>query len=175
MVKKITIKLALAACAATLSFAAQAQVAPKFKTATVEVSATVESNCDITANPLAFGKYDPLNSTDATATSAITLTCVKNTPVVGVELSGVVAASGIRQMTNGSSTLNYQIYKAGDAAGTPCTAGTLTVWGTGNDALKPGIASDASAKSYNLCGVITAKQSVDAGDYKDTLTATVSY
>ena len=175
MVKKITIKLALAVCAATLSVGAQAQVAPKFKAATVEVTATVESNCDISANPLAFGKYDPLNNADTTATTSITLTCVKNTPVIGVELSGLVAASGIRQMTNGTSTLDYQIYKAGDVADTPCTAGSLTVWGTGADALKPGIANDANAKNYNLCGVITSKQNVGAGDYKDILTATVSY
>ena len=78
-------------------------------------------------------------------------------------------------MTNGSGTLDYQIYKAGDTAGAPCTAGSLTVWGTGSDALKPGIANDASAKSYNLCGIIAAKQDVSAGDYKDTLTATVTY
>lgn len=175
MVKRISIKLAITACVAAFSFAAHAQVAPKFKTATVEVSATVESNCEISANPLAFGKYDPLNNADTTATSSITLTCVKNTPVIGVELSGLVGNSGIRQMSNGAGTLDYQIYKAGDVAGTPCVAGSMSVWGTGNDALKPGIASDASAKNYNLCGVITAKQNVGAGDYKDTLTATVSY
>lgn len=174
MVKKIAMKLSLSACVAMLSFGAQAQVAPKFKTATVEVSATVESNCEISANSLDFGKYDPLNNNDTTASTSITLTCVKNTPVIGVELSGVVAGGG-RQMTNGAGTLNYQIYKAGDIAGAPCTPGSLTVWGAGNDALKPGIANDASAKSYNLCGIITAKQDVSAGNYKDTLKATVSY
>ena len=175
MVKKIVITLGFSICAATLSFGAHAQVAPKFKEAKVEVTATVASNCEISANSLAFGKYDPLNTNDTTASTSITLTCVKNTPVIGVELSGLVAASGIRQMTNGSGTLDYQIYKAGDTAGAPCTAGSLTVWGTGSDALKPGIANDASAKSYNLCGIIAAKQNVSAGDYKDTLTATVSY
>ncbi len=175
MVKQITIKMALAVCVSALSFSANAQVAPKTKTATVEVSATVESNCEITANPLVFGKYDPLNTADTKATSSITLTCVKNTPVIGVDLSGLVGANGIRQMTNGTNTLDYQVYKAGDAAGTACTAGALSVWGAGNDALKPGTATDSSAKSYNLCGVITASQDVGAGDYKDTLTATVSY
>lgn len=175
MVKKITVNLAIAICASTLSFAANAQVAPKTKTATVEVSATVESNCEISANPLVFGKYDPLAKADTTATSSITLTCVKNTPVMGVDLSGLVGVDGIRQMTDGTSTLNYQVYKAGDAAGTACTAGALSIWGTGNDALKPGTATDASAKSYNLCGVISASQDVGAGEYKDTLTATVSY
>lgn len=122
-----------------------------------------------------FWKIRSTQYNDTTASTAITLTCVKNTPVIGVELSGLVAASGIRQMTNGAGTLNYQVYKAGDTAGAPCTAGSMAVWGTGNDALKPGIANDASTKSYNLCGIIAAKQDVSAGDYKDTLTATVSY
>jgi spore coat protein U-like protein len=175
MVEKITIKLALAVCITAFSFAAHAQVAPKTKTATVEVSATVDSNCEISANPLAFGKYDPLNAADTTATAAITLTCVKNTPVIGVDLSGLIAATGNRQMSNGNGTLDYQVYKAGDTADTPCTAGALSVWGVGNDALKPGIANDASAKNYNLCGVIKAGQDVGAGNYKDTLTATISY
>ena len=175
MVKKIVLQLSFSICAATLSFGAYAQAAPKFKKTRVEVTATVESNCEISANSLAFGKYDPLNENDTTANTSITLTCVKNTPVTGVELSGLVDSTGLRQMTNGSESLKYQIYKAGDTAGAPCTAGSMTVWGTGSNALKPGIANDASAKSYNLCGIIAAKQDVGAGEYKDTLTATVSY
>lgn len=63
MVKKIVVQLGLAIFVATLSCTAHAQVAPKFKTATVEVTTTVESNCEISANPLAFGKYDPLSTT----------------------------------------------------------------------------------------------------------------
>ncbi len=175
MVKKISIKLAVILGMSLFSFMAQAQVAPKIKTATVEVSATVESNCEIRATPLVFDKYDPLSAADATANAAITLTCVKNTPVIGVDLSGLEGASGIRQMKNGASTLDYQVYKAGDIADTPCATSGMPVWGTGNDALKPGIANDASAKNYNLCGVIKAQQDVSAGEYKDTLTATVSY
>lgn len=175
MVKKINMKLALVLCVSALSFTANAQVAPKTKQATVEVSATVESNCEINAAPLVFGKYDPLSKVDTKATTAITLTCVKNTPVISVELSGLVGDTGIRQMSSDAGTLDYQVFKAGKTAGTPCTEGALSVWGSGNDALKPGIATDASAKNYHLCGVIAASQDVGAGEYKDTLKATVSY
>jgi len=183
MHKRISIKLALVVFSAGLCFSAHAQVstpptttttASKSKTAKIEVSATVESNCEITANPLAFGKYDPLSKTDTLATSAITLTCVKNTSVTGVELDGIVTGT-TRQMKDGTKTLDYQVFKAGNTAGAICDANSWSVWGKGSDALTPGIAADASTKNYNLCGLIKAGQDVDAGEYKDTLTAEVKY
>ncbi len=172
MVKNLSIRLAVVLLASVFSVSAYAQA--KTKSATVEVTASVESNCEISANSLNFGVYDPRNQADTLANSAITLTCVKNTPITGVELSGLNSNGG-RQMKDGSNTLNYQVYKAADTAGTPCSASSTSVWGVLTDALNPGIAPDSSAKIYNMCGVIPAQQDVAVGNYKDTLTATVSY
>lgn len=179
MIKQINVKIAIAFFASTFSLAGYAQ---QTNIAQIEVTATVESGCIISASPLAFEKYNPLNDADATKNTSITLTCVKNTPVKSITLSGNDTATNTRNMKNkeGTETLSYQVYKPKsitgsiDIASTPCDSNATEIWDNAGY-LNPGAPADASARVYNLCGVIKAKQNVGAGVYADTLTATVNY
>lgn len=155
-------------------------------TADIAVTATVDQSCTITAQPLSFGKYDPISTTDKASSSQLTLTCVKNSkPTVTLSYGDNVGQGGTeRRMTNGTEFLPYEVYKplAADATtdlpNTQCSGpgADNVVWGgevaTG---LHPVAAADATAKDYFLCGVIKAGHDVGAGNYADKLTATFSF
>ncbi len=177
MTFKRNINFLIACVTSLLSLTCSAQ---QTHTANVQVKATVDASCTIAANPLDFGKYDPLSPTAKNQSAAVTLTCVKNTPIKSIDLDiGLSPDNGIRRMTNGAEFLKYQVYKpsnggAGvDIPGAICDANATVAWGSGTDGLHPAPHSDALAKTYNLCGVIDANQDVGAGDYADTLIVTV--
>ena len=92
----------------------------------VAVTASVASNCVMTAGSVAFGPYDPLVTHAATnldQTGSVSVACVKGT-FANVELSdGGNFSGGTRRMSNGTDFLNYQLYT---------TAGRTTIWDTTN-------------------------------------------
>ncbi len=133
-------------------------------TASIAVSATVQSNCIISAAPLAFGTYTgALNNT----TSTVTATCTNTTPYdIGLDKGSNGATTSTRQMKSGISMLNYSIFS--DAAMTKnwgTIIGTDAVHGTGG----------GSAQSLSVYGQIPANQYVTPGAYTDTVTATLTY
>ena len=170
----------------TLAIASVASYAAD--TANIVVTATVDPSCTITAAPLSFGKYNPLNAADTASTSSLTLACVKNSkPTVTLSYGGNTAGQGgtERRMTNGTDFLAYEVYKPlatdplVDLANTQCTgSGSDTViWGAdAASGLHPLAAADANPQNYFLCGVIKAGQTgISSGAYSDTLIATVSF
>jgi spore coat protein U-like protein len=78
-------------------------------TATIAVSATVLSFCTITALPLLFGNY---SSIVLDVNTTVTIACTATTPYnVGLGIgTGTGATVALREMTNGTSTLGYQLF-----------------------------------------------------------------
>lgn len=135
------------------------------ETATMAVSATVQSACTITITPMAFGAY---TGTVAVGTATTTLTCTNTTPYTVALSAGVGAGATVtnRSMTGGGGALSYALFR--DPARTlnwGVTAGTDTVAGTGSGA----------GQAVTVYGQIDAGQGVAAGVYSDTIIATVTY
>jgi spore coat protein U-like protein len=129
------------------------------------VSVTVVSACTISATNLAFGTYTKalINST-----STISVTCT-NTTTYNVGLSaGAGGSVTTRKMPGpGGYSLGYKLCSDGTSCSTNWgnTVGTDTKAGTGTGALQ----------SLTVYGQLPAGQNVEAGNYTDTITATVTY
>ena len=121
--------------------------------------------CTIGATGVAFGTYDPKSSSGRTGFGTISLDCHPNAkPVIalGAGLSGNLFQ---RRMTNGTSSLVYNLYT---------DAGLSSIWG---DGIGGTLALPAPKKgsSHTVYGRIPAGQNVSAGTYSDTLVVTVVF
>lgn len=132
-------------------------------------SATVISNCNISASNIDFGQTGFIGSA-INATGVITSTCSNNTPYT-LALSagqGTGATMTARRM-NGSAggTLQYRLYR--DAARTQAWGdgggGTVTASGTGN----------TNAQTHTVYATLPAQGSAPPGNYSDTVTVTVTF
>lgn len=132
------------------------------------VSATVLATCEIAANDLAFGAYDPVAAAHLDAATTLSVTCTNGTPyTVALDLGGGLGATtAARRMINGADTLNYTLYR--DAARTQLwgqTIGVDTLAGTGA----------GSAATINLYGRVPMLQTAPSGAYEDTITVKVEW
>ena len=140
-------------------------------TANLTVTATVTNNCTISTTPVAFGSYDPVvanASTDLDSTGTVTVTCTKGAAAtVGLDL-GSNAAGSTRQLKDGcTNVLAYELFQ---------DAGRSQVWGdAGTDLLSAGAAPSKAPRSFTVYGRVTAGQDVPAGNYTDTVVATVNF
>ncbi len=138
-------------------------------TTTFQVTATVISVCTVSATDLAFGNYDASAGVPNDNTSTVSVTCSNGSPyTVALDAgTGTGATVAVRRMSNGGNTLNYSMYT---------TAGRTTVWGdgTGGTSTQPGTGNGAG-QNFTVYGRIPTGQFVTAGNYADTVTATVTY
>lgn len=149
------------------------------KTSPLSVTATVAATCDISTTALAFGNYDPTAATATNGNGTVTLTCVKGSvPVVSMDL-GTNAVGAVRNMKGaGTDVLSYELYQpANNVVGTSCAGNEVVVWGdsTNGNVFNVTAAADALARTYNVCGRITAGQNAGADSYSDTVTAKVDF
>lgn len=132
--------------------------------------------CTASATPVAFGGYNTFSGTATDTTASVTVTCsalVSIAVVYTVKFNGGVGgAIGSRRMSNGVSSLFYQLYTNG---------GRTTVWGDGTggsqyvlDGYLLQVATPV-IKSYTVYGRISALQNVTYGAYTDTVTILLSY
>jgi spore coat protein U-like protein len=135
---------------------------------TMTVSATVVASCTIAVSTqLAFGDYDPIVTNKAApldAQGAIDTTCSNGSaPVVTLSL-GANAVGAVRNMSDGTNDLSYEIY----------TENThTTVWDdTTGLTLATGTGVLVTTPVY---GRIAEDQNVPVGDYTDTVVATVTF
>jgi spore coat protein U-like protein len=143
-------------------------------TTTFAVTATVATNCLVSATPLVFGTYLQGNG-DHDQQSTISVRCSNGTPFnVGLNPGATGGATvTTRRMVNGANQLAYQLFS--DTTRTTNwgqTIGTDTKTGTG-----AGFAV-ANAVALNVYGRVpdtVANQSVPAGNYTDTVTVTVTW
>jgi spore coat protein U-like protein len=150
-------------------------------TTTFTVTATVVSNCTISATNLSFGTYNPLSASPNNATSTVTITCTKSAAsTIGMDNGANFAVT--RNMK--SAALDLIAYSIGqpstNAAGAVCTFPAATPWTTsGAGLLTPVVAPSKAARAYNVCGTIAAGIDVpgSAGGvlYSDTVTASVNF
>ena len=143
-------------------------------TANLGVTADVTDNCTIDTSNVAFGNYDPIvaNSSaalDGTGTVTVRCTLGDADPVItldpGANAIGGTAAAPARNMLSGAATLSYTLYSEPTRT---------TVWG--NTALS-GLAytGTGTAENRTVYGRIAGGQNVPAGNYSDTVVATVTF
>lgn len=132
--------------------------------------------CEVAATGVNFGTYDPLNASDTEATGNVAVTCrvVLLGLVVTYEVELNTGGSGTyfpREMTSGTSTLEYQLY---------IDSARNTVWGDGTGATDTWsfgslIQVGTHTENFPVYGTIPSGQMVAAGSYSDTITVTVIY
>ena len=171
---KSTKLLALAVTAGLALAAGNAQALPNPVTATFQVSATVIKACTVAATALAFGNYTP-TAGNVVNTSTISIACTSGTPYTMTVGPGSTTGGTITQrlMTNGTQTLQYNLYTSNTYAtllGDGTTSGSSKVTGTG-----AGLASLATTTVYGQLPDIAANQAVPPGAYTDTVTVSVAY
>lgn len=138
-------------------------------TTTLNVNATVTNVCAVTANPLAFGSYDPTSATPLDGATTLQVNCTTGT-VYTVALSvggGTGATAAARKMRSGGNELLYAVYQDSNRS---------VVWGNTPGTDTPAAATaTTSAATINVYGQVAARQNVPAGTYSDALTVTVAY
>lgn len=156
--------LVLAAAAAQPAYAATT-------TSTLDVDATVTSNCVVSTTPIAFGDVDVTSGSNVDGTGGVSVTCTSGTgwAASADAGAGTGATLAVRKMTSGANLLDYAIYTDsartsiwGDGVGG--TTSTITGTGTG------------TAQANTIYGRVPSGQtSLPAGAYADTVTVTVTY
>ena len=165
----LRIKTAIATGIAAASMMA-APAHAESKSSNLAVSATVGANCTISTSALDFGTIDTMAASPVLGTGGVNIACTNGsswtaTANVG---GGSGATFASRRMSAGTNTLNYSLYT--DAART-------TVWGDGTNST--GVITNTgtgTAQNITIYGRIPGSQTgVPAGDYKDTVSVTVTY
>jgi spore coat protein U-like protein len=134
------------------------------KTAQFAVRAQVVAECQITAQDIDFGTYNAAQG--SSATGPLNLKC---TPGAGATISLSAGSSGNPQarVMKGPAELGYQLYR--DAAHQD------PINTTGMAFQLQGSQNTGQTVVYTLYGNAPPNQSVPAGGYTDTITATVQY
>ncbi|WPB59319.1 spore coat U domain-containing protein [Xylophilus sp. GOD-11R] len=143
-------------------------------TSNLQVSATVPVGCTITTTAVTFGNYEPQGTNagnPADAQGAVNVTCTNGSTTQVILGQGSHADDGstnglpLRRMTNGTNFLSYGLFtdSAHAAIWTNESTGGVTHNGTGTPA------------ELTVYGRIPAGQNVPAGNYTDTVQATVVF
>ena len=139
------------------------------------VTATVNSNCKVSAAPLTFN-YTPGGGT-VNNTTTITVNCTKGTPFHTELTAGTTASTSIAQrlLNDGAAgdTLQYNLYR--DPAWTlvwGTTDGTNTGDGSGGGM---GVPQAVTQTVYGQVVDSAANQAIPTGTYTDTITVNVQY
>jgi spore coat protein U-like protein len=130
---------------------------------TIFVTVNVGNTCSISAPAMDFGVY---SGSAATATTTLSVKCANGT-AYNVGLNGGQSGNvNNRQLTFGSSALNYALYSnSSRTVNWGDTGGSGTAGGTGN----------SSAQTLTVYGLIPGGQNPPQGLYTDTITATLTY
>ncbi len=132
--------------------------------------AEAAASCTISTTAVSFGAYSVFNATATDSTGTITFNCNAATGNISITLSkGASTTYSPRTMTNGTDTLNYNLYR---------NAARSNIWGDGT----AGTLTYTRANPPNNTNVvltiyarITALQDVSGGSYADTITAIVNF
>lgn len=131
-------------------------------TATLNVSATVVANCRIiSTSAINFGNYDPTDTNPLDAAGSFDFRCTKGT---SYDLY-ITPATGSRTMTDGTDTLNFELYT---------DAGRVSAWPSALPGMA-GVAASNAPDTANVYGRIASGQDVGAGGYNGSVTVTIEY
>ena len=139
------------------------------KTASFDVTLTVQNDCSIAANPMNFGSTGVLDQ-NLDQSSSLSVTCTKGTAYNVALDAGTATGSTVagRKLVNagGDASVAFNLYR--DAARTQVwgmTTDTDTVSGTGTGA----------NQSLTVYGRVPSQDTPAAGTYSSTITATVVF
>jgi len=173
--KKWNARMLTVAGTTVLGFGAASVIHAATQNADLPVTATVSANCAISTAAVAFGAYDSavVNASanrDATGTVNVTCTSGASTTVTLDEGDnaggGSTAAVPVRRMTDdGTNFIGYQLYSENTRT---------TLWG---GTAPTGLAHTGTGLLVGLTvyGRIPGGQNVPAGNYSDTVVATVTF
>lgn len=131
------------------------------------VTATVITNCNVTASTLNFGTQGVL-AANVDQTSPLQVQCTNTTPYnIGLDAgTGTGATVTTRKMTGASNTISYSLYSnSGRTTVWGNTIGTNTVSGTGSGTLQ----------TSTVFGRVPLQTTPPPATYTDTIIATVTY
>ncbi len=173
IVATATTAAALAVTAATPAWAGTA-------TATLDVTASIDASCTISATPVAFGAYNPTSANAHYASGNVTIGCVKGSvPTVALNGGQNQGASAIeRSMKHATDTdlLAYSLFKpSATVPNTACANNEADAWGSDVAERFSPTGVTLNGAVYHVCGKIAAGQDVGAGAYSDVVTATVEF
>jgi spore coat protein U-like protein len=143
-------------------------------TTTFPVTATVATNCLVSATALGFGTYTQ-GAGNVNQTSTVNVNCSLGTGFnVGLNAGSTPAATvTTRKMLNGANQLAYTLYSdAARSVNWGNTVGTNTVPGTGAGF---GAGNVVALTVYGQVPDSAANQGVPAGNYTDTVLVTVTF
>lgn len=173
--RKLNARMLIAAGTAVLAVGAVSSTDAATATSNLAVTASVTANCTIATAPVAFGAYDPVSANATTAlngTGTVNVTCT-NGATTTVTLGqgsnpagGSTAAAPARQLKDGGTDLlTYSLYS---------DPGRTTVWG---DTAGTGVAHTGTGTltALTVYGAVGAGQNVPAGNYSDTVVATITF
>jgi spore coat protein U-like protein len=137
---------------------------------TFTVSANVLATCEIVANDLDFGDYNPIAAANLDAATTLSVTCTNGAGYnIGLDLGeGAGASTAARHMANSGDThfLGYTLYQ---------NPGRTTLWGASIGSNTRAGTGTGSAATIDVYGRIPMSQTVPSGSYSDTITVTVSW
>lgn len=169
-----------ASLALVAALASPSHVLAATDTATVNVSASVNSQCNVQTKTLAmgFGLVDVNVTGSVPAPVTLTVQCNKGAQPAITAGPGAQAVGAQRRMTNGTDTLDYSILQPTGATFTTCP--TTIATGTSLDATSLDVSSlwtaSGGPKNITLCGRLETPQvGASQGAYADTVTVTVTY
>lgn len=125
------------------------------------VPAVAGAACNVTAQGVAFGNYDPLGATALDGVGNININCDVATAFV-VSLGPGNGTVADRRMNGGAAQLAYNLYK---------DSTRLIVWGEGLD----GSSATGTNVEMPVYGRIPGAQNVPASTYLDSITVTVTF
>lgn len=132
-------------------------------------ASSVRADCTVGATPVIFGNYSVLDASPRDSTGTITFTCSKVDKRIRITLTKGASATYIpRRMSNGSDTLEYNLYIDVFA----------TVWGDGSegtDVYYTHNPPNDKLVSLPVYGRIFAGQDVSAGLYADSIQVQIDF
>jgi spore coat protein U-like protein len=159
----------LGALLCTVAASSFSLAAAQTATGSFAVTATVQNSCTITTSDLAFGVYSTISGGSLDGSSTIQIRCTLNAAYSVSLNAGTTSGGSIasRLMANGGSTLGYNLYTSN---------ARTTVWGDGTSGSST-VAGTGTGLSANLTvyGRINGAQNVAAGNFTDTVIATISF
>lgn len=143
--------------------------------ASFSTGTTVTNRCVISVASLAFGEYLAAGTNATTpldGTGTVSVACTKGASATigigqGTNPNGSSTdAAPKRRMASGTQKLRYDLYR---------DSGRTSVWGNTVATAKSYSAASVSTASITIYARMPAGQDVGAGDFSDTVTATITF
>jgi spore coat protein U-like protein len=136
------------------------------KSATIDVTATVQPSCTIFANDLLFQITNFSKKNSYTGRTTLSLLCTKGTSFsIGLDKGSSPAATITnRKMKNRASYLNYSLYR---------DVGNSLLWGNSQGSTLAGIAT-GERQTFTVYAKIPSGQKSEPGKYLDNINVVVN-